>query len=213
MQPHYHLGDILANAITHGIGAVLAIVGAIVLIAASTRGTASLVASCTIFSITLVLVYVCSTLYHSLVRTRARHVFHILDHSAIYLLIAGTYTPFTLITLRGSLGWTIFGIEWGLAVAGVVFKSFAVGRFEVASALVYLAQGWFVVVAVVPLVHALGWHGIFWLGAGGVAYTLGIVFFALDRLRYFHALWHLFVLAGSVAHYLAIFFYVVPARP
>ncbi|MGA3344522.1 MAG: hemolysin III family protein [Terracidiphilus sp.] len=213
MQPHYHLGDILANAITHGIGAVLAIVGAIVLIAASTRGTASLVASCTIFSITLVLVYVCSTLYHSLVRTRARHVFHILDHSAIYLLIAGTYTPFTLITLRGSLGWTIFGIEWGLAVAGVVFKSFAVGRFEVASALVYLAQGWFVVVAVVPLVHALGWHGIFWLGAGGLAYTLGIVFFALDRLRYFHALWHLFVLAGSVAHYLAIFFYVVPARP
>ena len=213
VQPHYHLGDILANAITHGIGAVLAIVGAIVLIAASTRGTASLVASCTIFSITLVLVYVCSTLYHSLVRTRARHVFHILDHSAIYLLIAGTYTPFTLITLRGSLGWTIFGIEWGLAVAGVVFKSFAVGRFEVASALVYLAQGWFVVVAVVPLVHALGWHGIFWLGAGGVAYTLGIVFFALDRLRYFHALWHLFVLAGSVAHYLAIFFYVVPARP
>jgi hemolysin III len=213
VQPHYHLGDILANAITHGIGAVLAIVGAIVLIAASTRGTASLVASCTIFSITLVLVYVCSTLYHSLVRTRARHVFHILDHSAIYLLIAGTYTPFTLITLRGSLGWTIFGIEWGLAVAGVVFKSFAVGRFEVASALVYLAQGWFVVVAVVPLVHALGWHGIFWLGAGGLAYTLGIVFFALDRLRYFHALWHLFVLAGSVAHYLAIFFYVVPARP
>ncbi len=212
MQPRYHLGDILANAITHGIGAVLAVIGAVVLILASMRGTACLVASCTIFSITLVLVYVCSTLYHSLVRTRARHVFHILDHSAIYLLIAGTYTPFTLITLRGWLGWTIFGIEWGLAVAGVVFKSFAVGRFQVASALVYLAQGWFVVVAVVPLVHALGWHGIFWLGAGGMAYTLGIVFFAFDRLRYFHALWHLFVLAGSIAHYFAIFFFVIPGR-
>ena len=212
VQTHYHLGDILANAITHGIGALLAIIGAVALIAASTRGTARLVVSCSIFSATLVLVYLCSTLYHSLVRTRARHVFHILDHSAIYLLIAGTYTPFTLITLRGPLGWTIFGIEWGLAVAGVVFKSFAVGRFEVASALVYLAQGWFVVVAAVPLVHALGWRGLIWLGAGGGAYTLGIVFFALDRLRYFHALWHLFVLAGSIAHYFAILLYVVPAR-
>jgi hemolysin III len=110
------------------------------------------------------------------------------------------------------LGWTIFAIEWSLAVAGVIFKSFAVGRFEVASALVYLAQGWFVVVAVVPLIHGLGWHGLAWLGAGGLAYTLGMFFFALDRLRYFHALWHLFVLAGSVAHYFAIYFYVVPAR-
>jgi len=213
VQPHYHLGDILANAITHGIGAVLAIIGAVALIAASTRGTTQLVVSCTVFSITLVLVYLCSTIYHSLVRTGARHVFHILDHSAIYLLIAGTYTPFALVTLRGPLGWTIFGIQWGLAIAGVVFKSFAVDRYELASALVYLAQGWFVVVAVVPLVHTLGWHGLLWLGAGGVAYTLGIIFFALDRLRYFHALWHLFVLAGSVAHYFAILFYVVPARP
>jgi hemolysin III len=170
------------------------------------------VVCCTVFSVTLVLVYLCSTLYHSLVLTRARHVFHILDHSAIYLLIAGTYTPFALVTLHGPLGWTIFGIQWGLAVAGVIFKSFAVDRFEVASALVYLAQGWLVAIAVVPLVHALGWHGLLWLGAGGVAYTLGIVFFALDRLRYFHALWHLFVLAGSVAHYFAILFYIVPAR-
>jgi hemolysin III len=213
VQTHYHLGDILANAITHGIGAVLAIIGAVALIAASTHGTPWLVVSCSIFSVTLVLVYVCSTLYHSLVRTRARHVFHILDHSSIYLLIAGTYTPFMLVTMRGPLGWTIFGIEWGLAVAGVIFKSFAVGRFEVASALVYLAQGWFIVIAVRPLISTLGWHGLLWLGAGGVAYTLGIIFFALDRLRYFHALWHMFVLAGSVAHYFAILFYVVPVRP
>jgi len=203
----------LANAITHGIGAALAIVGAVYLIAASTRGTVWHVVSCSVFAVTLVLVYVCSTLYHSLVRTRARHVFHILDHSAIYLLIAGTYTPFALICLRGPLGWTLFGIEWGLAVAGVIFKCFIVGRFEVASALVYLFQGWFVVVAIVPLVHALGWHGLMWLGAGGVAYTLGIVFFALDRLRYFHAAWHLFVLAGSVAHYFAILYFVIPPRP
>jgi hemolysin III len=217
VQPHYKLGDILANAITHGIGAVLAVAGAVYLVAASTRGSARLVACCAVFSVTLVLVYICSTLYHSLVRTRARHLFHVLDHSSIYLLIAGTYTPFTLISLRGALGWTVFGVEWSLAVAGVVFKSLAMERFKtgqlaVLSALVYLFQGWFVVFAARPLLHAIGWHGILWLGAGGLAYTLGIVFFALDRLRYFHAVWHLFVLAGSVAHYFAILFYVVPPR-
>ena len=209
---HYKLGDILANAITHGIGAVFAVAGAVYLIAASTRGTVWLVVSCSVFSGILVLVYVCSTLYHSLVRTRARHVFQVLDHSSIYLLIAGTYTPFTLIALRGPLGWFIFCVVWSLAIAGVVFKSFAVDRFAVASAVVYLFQGWFIVVAARPLLHAIGWHGMIWLGAGGLAYTLGIVFFALDRLRYFHAAWHLFVLAGSVAHYFAILFYLVPPR-
>ena len=213
MQTHYKLGDILANAITHGIGAGLAITGAAYLIVASTRGTAWHIVSCSIFAGTLMLVYLCSTLYHSLVRTRARHVFQILDHSSIYLLIAGTYTPFTLISLHGPLGWFVFGVEWALAAAGIVFKSFAVDRFAVASTLVYLFQGWFVVIAVRPLFHAIGWHGMIWLGAGGLAYTLGIVFFALDRLRYFHAAWHLFVLAGSIAHYFAILFYVVPPRP
>ena len=212
MQAHYKLGDILANAITHGIGAVFAVAGAVYLIAASTRGTVWLVVSCSVFSGTLVLVYICSTLYHSLVRTRARHVFQVLDHSSIYLLIAGTYTPFTLIALRGRLGWFIFGVVWSLAIAGVVFKSFAVARFAVASAAVYLFQGWFIVIAARPLLHAIGWHGMIWLGAGGLAYMLGIVFFALDRLRYFHAAWHVFVLAGSVAHYFAILFYVVPPR-
>jgi hemolysin III len=213
VQTHYHLGDILANAITHGIGAALAVVGAVYLIAASARGTVWQVVSCSVFAVTLVLVYLCSTLYHSLVRTRARHVFQVLDHAAIYLLIAGTYTPFTLVSLRGPVGWTLFGVVWGLAVAGVIFKSFAVGKYQVASALVYLFQGWFVVFAARPLVQAIGWHGILWLGAGGLAYTLGIVFFALDSRRYFHAAWHLFVLAGSAAHYFAILFYVVPARP
>jgi len=212
VESEYRLGDILANAITHGVGAVLAIAGAIYLVAASARGSVWLVVSCSVFAGTLVLVYLCSTLYHSLVRTRARHVLRVLDHSAIYLLIAGTYTPFTLISLRGPVGWTLFAVVWALAVAGVIFKSFAVGRFAVASALVYLFQGWFVVFAIRPLVHAIGWHGVLWLGAGGAAYTLGIVFFALDRRRYFHAAWHIFVLAGSVAHYFAILFYVVRLR-
>ena len=212
---HYNLSDILANAITHGIGAALAIAGAAYLIVASTRGTVLDIVSCSVFSATLVLVYICSTLYHSLVRTRARHVFQILDHSSIYLLIAGTYTPFTLISLRGPLGWSVFGVEWSLAIAGIISKSVALERFKegwlaVLSAVVYLFQGWVIVIAVGPLVHAIGWHGVAWLGAGGMAYTLGIVFFALDSRRYFHAAWHIFVLAGSIAHYFAILYYVLP---
>ena len=219
-SPEYHrfvhtthrLGDILANAITHGVGAILAIAGAVYLIAVSTQGTAWLIASCSVFAATLVLVYVCSTLYHSLVRTRARHLLQVLDHSSIYLLIAGTYTPFTLVSLRGPVGWILFAVVWSLAIAGVLFKSFAVDRFPVASALVYLFQGWFVVFAARPLLHAISLHGILWLAAGGLAYTFGIIFFALDRLRYFHATWHVFVMAGSLAHYFAILFYVVPPR-
>jgi hemolysin III len=170
------------------------------------------VVSCSIYAATLVLVYVCSTLYHSLVRTRARHVFHVLDHSAIYLLIAGTYTPFMLVSMRGRLGWTLLGVVWGLAVAGVVFKSLALGRFPAASATVYVLMGWCAVFGIRPLLAAITWPGMMWLGAGGIAYTLGIVFFANDRLRYFHALWHLFVLAGSVTHYFAVLLYVVPGK-
>jgi hemolysin III len=211
------LGDILANAITHGIGAGLAIAGAVYLIVASTRGSTRLIVCCSIFSGSLVLVYVCSTLYHSLVRTRARSVFHILDHSSIYLLIAGTYTPFTLISLRGTQGWILFGVVWALAVAGVVAKSVAMdhftrGRLAFISTAIYLIQGWLVIFVGRSLVQAIGWHATYWLAAGGLAYTLGVVFFALDRIRYFHAAWHIFVLAGSIAHYIAILFYVVPAR-
>jgi len=211
----FYLGDILANAITHGIGAALAIAGAVYLIVASTRGSAWVIVGCSIFSATLILVYICSTLYHSLVRTRARHVLQVLDHSSIYLLIAGTYTPFTLVSLRGPLGWTVFGVEWALAIAGVLFKSIAMERFKtgrlaVLSAVVYLLQGWIIVFAIRPVLHAIGGHGLAWLGAGGLAYTLGIVFFALDSRRYFHAAWHIFVLAGSIAHYFAILLYVLP---
>jgi hemolysin III len=212
VQTETRLGDILANAITHGVGAACALAGAVYLIVASTRGNAWLVVSCAIYGTTLFLVYLCSTLYHSLVRTRARHVFHVLDHSAIYLLIAGTYTPFMLVSMRGTLGWTLLGVVWGLAIAGVVFKSLAIGRFPAASATVYLLMGWCVVFAVRPLLRAVSWHGMLWIGAGGLAYTLGIIFFANDRVHFFHALWHVFVLAGSVAHYVAVLLYVVPAR-
>ncbi len=213
MPQHESLGDILANAITHGVGAALAIAGAVYLIAASTHGSAKQIAACSVFAGSLILVYVCSTLYHSLVRTRARHVLQVLDHSSIYLLIAGTYTPFTIVSLRGPLGWTIFGIEWGLAAAGVISKSVALDRFRygrlaVLSAVVYLLQGWLIVFVARAMIAAVGWHCAAWLAAGGLAYTLGIVFFALDRIRYFHAAWHIFVLAGSIAHYFAVLFYV-----
>jgi hemolysin III len=212
MDAQLRLSEILANAITHGVGAALAIAGSAYLIVASTRSSARTVVGCAIFATTLIMVYLFSTLYHSLVRTRARRLFQIFDHSAIYLLIAGTYTPFTLVALKGTTGWTLFGVEWGLAAAGIVFKSLAVGRFQVLSALVYLLQGWMAVLVVHPLVGAIGWHGAFWLFAGGLAYTLGIVFFALDRIRFFHAAWHIFVLAGSVAHYYAILLHVVPLQ-
>jgi len=210
MHPTYRLGDILANAITHGVGAALAVVGAAYLVIVSTRGTTLVVVSCSIFAGTLVLVYVCSTLYHSLVRTRARHVLHVLDHASIYLLIAGTYTPFALMALRGPMGWTLLGVVWALALAGVIFKSFAVDRFAAASVMVYLLQGWLAIFAVGPLLRAIGAHGLLWLAAGGAAYTLGIIFFALDRIPYLHAAWHLFVLVGSIAHYFAILFHIVP---
>lgn len=204
------MGDLLANSITHGIGVLLASVGAAWLMVRAARGTPRVTIACAVYAFTLVLVYLCSTLYHSLARTRARYVFRVLDHSAIYLLIAGTYTPFTLVSLRGSWGWTLFGIVWGLAIAGVIFKSFAVERFAVASAIAYVLMGWIAIVAIVPLARAITWHGILWIGAGGIFYTFGVLFFALDRLRYFHAMWHMFVLTGSALHYFAVLFYVVP---
>ena len=217
-SPTFHLGDILANAITHGIGAGLAIAGAAYLIVASTRGSARDIVSCSIFSATLILVYLCSTLYHSLVRTRARHVFHVLDHSSIYLLIAGTYTPFTLVSLRGPLGWIALrrGVGAGprrgrLQKASPWTASRAVGwpsppRWSISFRAGYWSS-WRARCSMPSAGTAMAW-----LGAGGLAYTLGIVFFALDRLRYFHAAWHIFVLAGSIAHYFAILFYVVPPR-
>ena len=208
-----NLGDILANAITHGIGAGLAMAGAVCLIAASTRGSARLIVSCSVFSGALVLVYLCSTLYHSLGRTRARHVFHVLDHSAIYVLIAGTYTPFTLVSLRGPLGWVLFAVVWSLAVAGVVFKSLASRplprgfdpRLSVAGLARNLRR------ALASPRHRLAWDAL--ALAGGMAYTLGIIFFALDRLR---------LLPRGMAHLrsrrqrsplLRHLLYVVPARP
>jgi hemolysin III len=202
-----------ANSVTHGVGLGLSLAGLVVLIILTAlRGTAWHVVSCTIYGSTLVILYAASTLYHSIQSPRAKRVLRIIDHGAIYLLIAGTYTPFTLVNLRGGLGWTLFGVVWGLAALGIVFKVFHVDRFPIASTLVYLSMGWLVVIAWKPMITLIPAGGIALIAAGGAAYTLGVFFYAAKRLPYNHAIWHLFVLAGSIFHYVAVLLYVLPAR-
>jgi hemolysin III len=203
-------GEELANSVTHGTGAVLAAAGVAVLVTlAARRGTPWHVVGCSVFGASLVLLYLASTLYHAIPAPRARRVLRALDHAGILFLIAGTYTPFTLVTLRGPWGWTLFGIVWGLALLGVALELFAPHRRVIAVAL-YLLMGWTVVVAFRPLLAGLAANGVRLLLLGGVAYTLGVVFYAWRRLPYHHALWHGFVLLGSAAHFFAVLFYVVP---
>jgi hemolysin III len=206
----YSLGEEIANSVTHGIGGLLAIGGLAVLTTfAALRGNAWHVVACTIYGATLVLLYTTSTFYHSLANPRAKAVFRVLDHSAIFLLIAGTYTPFTLVNLRGGWGWSLFGVIWGLAALGIVFQ-IGLLRRPVISVLLYVAMGWVVLIAMKPLLGAIAPGGLVLLVAGGLAYTVGTVFYSWRSLPYGHALWHLFVLAGSALHFFAVLFYVVP---
>jgi hemolysin III len=211
--PSWSAKEELANAISHGVGAVLALAGLVGLLAVAARnGETWAVASAAVFGVTLVLLYTASTLYHALPNPRAKRIFRLLDHAAIYLLIAGTYTPFTLGPLRGPWGWALFGVVWTAAIAGIVFKSVALGRAPIFSVALYVAMGWSVVFAFGPLVRALAPGGVALLVAGGLAYTGGLVFFAWERLRYGHFVWHLCVLAGSACHYFAVLHYALPAR-
>lgn len=212
MQTHRRLDvEEIANSITHGVGLALSVLGLVVLVVlASLRGGALHIVACSVYGATLVAMYGASTLYHSSRRRRPRRVLRVVDHCAIYLLIAGTYTPFTLVMLRGGWGWTLFGIVWGLAVFGVVFKIFFTGKFAIASTLVYLLMGWMAVVAIRPMVEDLPAAAIAWLVAGGLAYSVGTIFFAMHKVRFHHAIWHVFVLLGSVFHYVAVIFFVVP---
>jgi hemolysin III len=180
-----------------------------VIFAAQHRDPWAIVA-CSIYGASLVLLYLSSTLYHALTHPGAKRVFLILDHAMIYVLIAGTYTPFTLVSLRGGWGWTLFGIVWGLAFAGIVFQSFFVGRMRILSTALYVVMGWFVMIAIYPLVGVLHWDGFLWLLAGGLAYTGGVVFFASKR-RFAHSVWHLFVVMGSGCHFWAVWRYVLKA--
>jgi hemolysin III len=202
----------MANRLTHGVGAALSVAGLILLIVYAARfGTAWHVVSTAIFGATLVLLYTSSTLYHSFSNERTRQLLQKFDHAAIFLLIAGTYTPFTLVTLRGPWGWSLFGVVWGLAVIGVSLKFWFAGRFRLGSTLIYLGMGWLVMVAIKPLLAALPSGGLQLLVAGGLCYTGGAVFYLWKRLPYQHAIWHLFVLGGSACHWAAIFLHVVPA--
>ena len=197
------------NSISHLVGAVAALAGlVIVVVVAAQQGDPWKIVSFSVYGATLFFLYTVSTLYHSL-RGRAKLFFRKLDHYSIYFLIAGTYTPFTLVTLRGAWGWSIFGVIWGLVVVGIVVEALPQSGNRILSLVVYILMGWLVLLALKPLLEALPWAGFVWLLVGGICYTGGVVFYLFDeKIRHFHGVWHLFVLAGSVSHYVTILFYV-----
>lgn len=203
----------LINSVTHGVGIALGIAGTVVLVVlAAMYGTAWHIVGCSVYGATLILMFLASTLYHSFHAPRVKHVLNILDHAAIYLLIAGTYTPFTLNNLRGAWGWALFGIVWGLALCGIIYKAFCVGKFPLLSTLLYIAMGWIVIVAVKPLVQVLPPAALALLFGGGICYTVGVVFYVWRALPYNHAIWHLFVLGGGALQYVAVLLFVIPWR-
>lgn len=205
VRDHINAREDLANVVTHGAGALAAALGGAALIAfAALRGDVWQVIGVAVFVATLVTLYVASTLYHAARDERVKARLMVFDHAAIYLLIAGTYTPFTIGALRGGWGWSLFGVIWGLALFGVVFKLRFKGRYSLASTAVYIAMGWLIVIAIVPLMRALDADTLAWLVAGGLAYTAGAPFYQWARFPYAHAVWHLFVIGGSVCHGLAI---------
>ncbi len=198
----------LVNALTHGSGLAASLAGLPLLIWMSiSRGDIRQIVACSIFATSLVVLYAASTIYHALPTSRAKHVLRIVDHVAIYLLIAGSYTPFTLGVLRGAWGWTLFGLVWAAAAVGILHKTVLGFRFPRLSILMYLGMGWLAVVAIGPLARALPPAGLAWLIAGGLCYTAGVVFYVRDHLPYRHAFWHLFVVAGSGCHYAAVLWY------
>jgi hemolysin III len=209
LKREHSRGEEIANSVSHGIGLVAVLVASPLLILhAVRRGDTGFIVGASIFAATMVLLYLASTLYHALPIGRAKRVFRVIEHSAIFLLIAGTYTPFTLGVLRGAWGWTLLGLVWGLAVAGLALKMFNRVSHPIISTSLYLLMGWLVLIAVNPLSARVPVSGLLWLIAGGVAYTAGVVFFATDsRLRYGHFIWHLFVMAGTAYHFCAVYWY------
>ena len=198
-------GEEIANAVSHGMGFLAAVAATPWLIMSAMRnGSASYVVGVSIFALTMMLMYMTSTLYHSLPGSRAKKILRILDHNAIFLLIAGTYTPIALGVLSGGWGWTLFGLVWGLATAGIILKSFSGHKYHYISMIIYVAMGWLVVIAAKPLFEAMPFAGIMWLLAGGLCYTGGIVFYRMKSVPYMHFVWHLFVVAGTVCHFVAI---------
>lgn len=209
--PTYSFAEEVAHAVSHGVGVLLAIAGLAILVGHSVaRGDALHVTTSAIFGTTLILLYAASTLYHAIPLAPAKRVLRVVDHASIYLLIAGTYTPFCLGPLRGPWGWSLFALVWAGALAGVLFKSLAIGKAPIASVVLYVALGWSVVIAFGPLSRNLSPEGIRLLVAGGLAYTLGLTFYAWKSLRFHHLIWHLFVLAGSILHFFAVLGHAIP---
>lgn len=209
--PSYTLREEIASSITHGVGAVLAIAGLAVLVAFATlHGDAWHVVGCSIFGAALILCFTASTLYHSVQVERAKRLLRTLDHTAIFLLIAGTYTPFLLVNLRGPWGWSLFAVVWTLTLLGIALRLFLKGRLHGLVVSIYIAMGWIVVVAAKPMFEHVGTGGLILLAAGGLAYTAGVAFYKWRRLPYNHAIWHGFVLAGAALHFFAVLFYVIP---
>ncbi|MBN6189158.1 hemolysin III family protein [Aneurinibacillus sp. BA2021] len=201
----------IANAVIHGIGAILSVAALVVLIVtASASGTVWHITSFTIYGVTMLLLYVSSTLVHSFPEGRAKDIFEICDHASIYLFIAGTYTPFLFLVVKGVLGWTLFGIVWGIALAGIVFKLFFTKRFLYLSTVLYIVMGWLIVFAWQPLAAGLAFEGMVLLVTGGILYTIGAVFYVWRGFLFHHAVWHLFVLAGSAVHFFGIILYLLP---
>ena len=205
----YTIGEEIANSITHGLGVFLSIAGLIILlILAARQGSVWHIISFSIYGSSLIILYLASTLYHSIPQTSAKKVFKIIDHSAIFLLIAGTYTPFLLISIKGFLGWTLFAVIWGLAVTGIVFKSLFITKFRKASVAVYIFMGWLSVFAIKELYNSIPINGLILLGLGGLFYTVGVIFYVWRKLPYNHTVWHLFVMCGSACHYFSILYCV-----
>ncbi len=209
--PSYTLREEIANSVTHGIGIVLAIVGLVVMtVFAARNGDAWHVVGSAVFGASLIICFTTSTLYHSVRVERLKRTLRAIDHSAIFLLIAGTYTPFMLVNLRGPWGWSLFAVIWTLTFAGIVLRLALKGRLHGLVVSIYLAMGWAVVVAAKPMLEHVGTGGLVLLAAGGLAYTAGVVFYKWRRLPYNHAIWHGFVLAGAALHFFAVLFYVIP---
>lgn len=205
LRRKYTLGEELFNAITHGIGALLSVVGCVVLLVRCHQlGDSVAAVSSAIYGATLIILYTMSTLYHALANEKAKAVFRVFDHVTIYLLIAGTYTPYTLACLGGALGWTLFGIVWAAAIVGIVFSSISLRRFQKLSMICYIAMGWVILIAIKPLWQVIGTLPMVFLVIGGVLYTGGVLFYQMKESRYMHSIWHLFVIAGSIFQYFSI---------
>ncbi len=206
---YYSKSEEILNVISHGLGFGLSILGLVFLILkAAEAGYTTQIVSFIIFGCSLIILYGASTFYHAVQKPKLRAKLNILDHAVIYVLIAGTYTPFSLVTLNGWVGWSIFGTVWGIALLGIIFKLFFTGRFQKLSTISYVSMGWIIIIAIVPLVRNLPFYGLFWLVIGGILYTIGAILFSLPKLKFNHAIFHGFVLLGSLSHFITVYFYV-----